>query len=89
MKEEAPAKVGRLKNIDRKNGTVHEVTVDNVTISITEYRIKPRKERSKADSGGGGAESSKNGGGSYSAGTSNRNSDADSDNQVPYGLRCR
>jgi len=41
---------GKLKNIDRKNATVHSVTVDNVTISITEYKLKPKREK-KTDVG--------------------------------------
>jgi len=56
----------KLKNIDRKNGTVHSVTVDNVTINITEYKIKSRKDK-KVDAEGSHA--------------SNLPSDADSDTQ--------
>ena len=59
--------------LSRKTGTVHEVTVDNVTISITEYKVKSKKER-KAD---GGKETE----GRF-AGSSNRNSDAESDTQA-------
>ncbi|XP_023337004.1 RING1 and YY1-binding protein isoform X2 [Eurytemora carolleeae] len=40
---------GKLKNIDRKNGTVHAITVDNVTISITEYKLKPKKEKKNGE----------------------------------------
>jgi len=71
VKEETAAK-GKKMNVDRKTGTVHEVTVDNVTISITEYKVKSKKER-KVD---GGKETE----GRF-AGSSNRNSDAESDTQ--------
>lgn len=60
---------GKLKNIDRKNATVHSVTVDNVTINITEYKLKHKKEK-KGEAEG-------------AAAVNHLVSDADSDTQEP------
>lgn len=41
----------KFKNVDRKNATSTEITVDNVTIMITEYKLKPKKEKKESNSG--------------------------------------
>jgi len=72
----AAAGRGRLKNLDRKNPTVHSVTVDNVTITITEYKLKPKREKK--------AETATAAAAATPATLSNSHaSDAESDNQEP------
>lgn len=81
----------KLRNVDRKNATVHSVTVDNVTIAITEYRLKPKKEKKdKAVAEGGGGSNNNGGGGGGSSGGSkaeaaSNHSDAESDSMEPSG----
>jgi len=65
---------GRIRNLDRKSATVHDISVDDVTITITEYRLKPpRKERK-------GTAALADGEGTSSAAGGNH-SDAESDSQ--------
>ena len=48
MKEKKPKGAGhraKLKNVDRKNATQHNITVDNVTVVITEYKLKSKKDK--------------------------------------------
>ena len=71
--------------MDRKNATVHNVTVDNVTIAITEYRLKPKKEKKEA----GGSKATEGMSSSHNSskageGASNH-SDAESDSMEPSG----
>jgi len=40
-----PRARAKLRNMDKKNATHHSVTVDNVTFIITEYKLKPKKEK--------------------------------------------
>jgi len=66
---------GRIRNIDRKTGCNYDISVDDVTITITEYKLKaPRKEK-KGGVGGAGD------GGSGSASLSTNHSDGESDSQ--------
>ena len=67
----------KLRNVDRKNATVHSVTVDNVTIAITEYRLKPKKEKKEKAT-----ESLNNSSNSKAA---SNHSDAESDSMEPSG----
>ena len=40
----------KFKNIDRKNATTMNITVDNVTVMITEYKLKQKKEKKESNS---------------------------------------
>jgi len=44
-KTKTPGTRAKLRNIDKKNATHHSVTVDAVTFVITEYKLKPKKEK--------------------------------------------
>jgi len=44
-KSKPPGTRAKLRNIDKKNATHHSVTVDAVTFVITEYKLKPKKEK--------------------------------------------
>lgn len=40
----------KFKNIDRKNATSMNITVDNVTVMITEYKLKQKKDKKESNS---------------------------------------
>merc|ERR1712080_385729 len=49
-----PSKYPRLRNIDRNSGQDLEVTVDGVTVVITDYKLLPKKvERERSEPGSG------------------------------------
>ena len=39
----------KLKNVDRENSRDIEVTVNGVTVTITDYKLIPKKETSTSD----------------------------------------
>ena len=41
----------KFKNVDRKNAHVEEITVDGVSVVITEYKMKVKKEKKDTGSG--------------------------------------
>jgi hypothetical protein len=68
--------------VDRKNASVYNVTVDNVTIAFTEYRLKPKKERKEKAAEG---NNSNNNSSSSKAEAASNHSDAESDSMEPSG----
>ena len=40
----------KFKNVDRKNATSMNITVDNVTVMITEYKLKQKKDKKESNS---------------------------------------
>ena len=40
----------KFKNVDRKNATSMNITVDNVTIMITEYKLKTKRDKKESNS---------------------------------------
>ena len=52
-KPRVPGQRSKLRNIDKKNATHQSVTVDDVTVVITEYKLKPKRERKPKEAGPG------------------------------------
>jgi hypothetical protein len=66
---------GRIRNIDRKSGCNFDIVVDDVTITITEYKLKPPSLKKEKKGGVGGS------GDGGSASQSTNHSDGESDSQ--------
>ncbi len=59
----------RLKNVDRSSATYHSVTVNDVTVVITEFKPKVKKEKKPAEKGAGGGSGASGGKGKESGGS--------------------
>lgn len=69
---------GRIRNLDRKSATGWQISVDDVTINITEYKLKPPRKEKKGSGAASGAGGDAEGG---SGAATVNNSDGESDSQ--------